>query len=292
MQEQNANDQSVILILEPEREAGEALMEVLSKSGYSPLLLPDIDRALIILQNGAAGARLMILSTDAGNNPADLDQLLKFAHAGFGIIVYGIDRGGKTALYCLTNGAMDFLRKPFQEKELLAVVGEALDRQSPVTEKDRHSTGNIIASSPVSGWVEITASSELEQLRRMQRFSDALFSLSLSKDVCEDLKMAMEEVGRNAVEWGNKFDPQKKVEISYCVFKDRIVLKFKDEGEGFKPDLSADPTLDPARHVQDRQDAGKRPGGYGIFLLQRLMDEVVFNEKGNIVVMTKFINQD
>jgi serine/threonine-protein kinase RsbW len=137
----------------------------------------------------------------------------------------------------------------------------------------------------------LTASSELEQFRRLQRFSDALFATRLPNDVCEDLKMAVEEVGRNAVEWGNHFASDKQVHISYCLFDDRVVIKVEDEGDGFAPGSVPDPTADPVKTMHDRVNAGKRPGGYGVFLIQKLVDEIVYNEKGNTVLLMKYLPQ-
>ena len=36
-----------------------------------------------------------------------------------------------------------------------------------------------------------------------------------------------------------------------------------------------------------RQDAGKRPGGYGISLTKKYVDNIEFSDKGNEILMTK-----
>jgi anti-sigma regulatory factor (Ser/Thr protein kinase) len=56
----------------------------------------------------------------------------------------------------------------------------------------------------------------------------------------------------------------------------------------FAPDGLPDPSDDHAAHAERRRRAGKRPGGYGIHIVRQLMDEVRYNEKGNVVIMTKF----
>ncbi len=101
--------------------------------------------------------------------------------------------------------------------------------------------------------------------------------------------MAVEEVGRNAVEWGNHFDPDKQVHVSYCVFDDRVIIKVEDEGEGFTPKEVPDPTTNPLQTMRDRLSAGKRPGGYGVYLIQKLVDDIVYNEKGNVVLLIKYL---
>ena len=35
-----------------------------------------------------------------------------------------------------------------------------------------------------------------------------------------------------------------------------------------------------------------RPGGYGILLAQKLVDELIYNEDGNEVLLVKYLNGD
>jgi anti-sigma regulatory factor (Ser/Thr protein kinase) len=39
-----------------------------------------------------------------------------------------------------------------------------------------------------------------------------------------------------------------------------------------------------------RDERGMRPGGFGILLAKRLVDELIYNEKGNEVVLVKYLN--
>ena len=98
----------------------------------------------------------------------------------------------------------------------------------------------------------------------------------------------MDELGQNAVEWGNRNDRKKQIHLSYCVFNDRIVFKVEDEGEGFDPGTLRDPSIDPLKHIMERMKEGKRAGGYGVFISKKLMDDVIYSESGNTVLMTKF----
>jgi serine/threonine-protein kinase RsbW len=110
----------------------------------------------------------------------------------------------------------------------------------------------------------------------------------MSEEVREDVRLAVEELGRNAVEWGNKFDHHKRVRLSYRLFDDRIVFRIEDEGEGFLPEAVPDPSIDPIAHVERRAREGKRHGGFGIHIVKSMMDAVEYNEKGNVVEMTKY----
>ena len=94
-------------------------------------------------------------------------------------------------------------------------------------------------------------------------------------------------IGQNAVEWGNREDSSKHIRLSYCMFNDRVVFKIQDEGEGFDVKKLKDPSRDPLTHIMERISDGKRMGGYGIFMSKSIMDDIVYSERGNVVVMTK-----
>lgn len=278
----------MLFVVEKSDADRERIRALLAEEGYAVAALASLESAASLLLRKAV-CHLLILSAETlAGHEGELDSLLAMADPPPTVIVCGVDANGRVALYGLNSGAYDFLAKPYGDRELLDAVDSALhrDRESPLQGGDR-----IVASSPVSGWIELTAPSELEHLRRLQRFSDALFASSLPAQVCEDLKLAVEEVGRNAMEWGNRFDPGKQVHLSYCLFDDRIVIKCEDEGEGFKPQAVPDPTDDPVKTMQMRQEAGKRPGGYGVYLIQKLVDQVVYSEKGNSVLMIKFLQK-
>ena len=276
---------AMIFVLEKDPVEREAMRFAIAEAGYLALPVESVPSAITLLDSGAA-CDLIILAVDAmEDTPEYFDALMAAKQPAPAVIVYGVDPEAKLVLHCLNRGAADFLAKPFSSDELVRAVEDALIKEGlPQPQSDA-----IVASSHISGWIELTASSELEQFRRLQRFSDALFASRLPEKVCEDLKMAVEEVGRNAVEWGNHFDPDKQVHVSYCMFDDRVVIKVEDEGEGFKPQNVPDPTADPMKTMQERVDAGKRPGGYGVYLIQRLVDDIVYNEKGNTVLLIKYL---
>ena len=287
------NEQSataIVFVLEREADEREALRSAIAEAGYAVIPLESIDSAVNLLQSGAA-CNLIILSTNVmDDDPTRFDSLLTAGSQAPDIIVYGVDSTTKLVLHCLNKGAGDFIAKPFTQNELIHAIENAVAKDSSAENQEQSDA--IVASSPITGWIELTASSELEQFRRLQRFSDALFASRFPAKVCEDLKMAVEEVGRNAVEWGNRFDPDKQVHVSYCIFDDRVVIKVEDEGEGFTPQNVPDPTMDPVKTMQDRMNAGKRPGGYGVYLIQRLVDDIVYNEKGNTVLLIKYLPED
>jgi anti-sigma regulatory factor (Ser/Thr protein kinase) len=82
------------------------------------------------------------------------------------------------------------------------------------------------------------------------------------------------------------------VAISYIRAKPMVLCRVKDPGEGFSlEDLEhaaiKNPPSNPIRHLAVREKQGLRPGGFGILVTQNIIDELIYGEKGNEVVLIK-----
>jgi hypothetical protein len=53
----------------------------------------------------------------------------------------------------------------------------------------------------------------------------------------------------------------------------------------------ADPADDPLRHAEIRDKIGLRPGGFGILMAQRLVDQVIYGQVGNEVLLIKYLDK-
>jgi len=95
------------------------------------------------------------------------------------------------------------------------------------------------------------------------------------------IRLALEEAMVNAIKHGNHMDRSKKVQISYRVRRDRFDITIADEGTGFDPNDVPDPTA-----VENLE----RPCGRGLMLMRYYMSEVEFDQRGNIVRMTKVLS--
>lgn len=99
-------------------------------------------------------------------------------------------------------------------------------------------------------------------------------------DKIEDLKTSIAEACINAIEHGNKFDASMKVCITMTIKESHLKVEIEDEGKEFgtikTPNIEA--------KIEGKED----PRGWGIFLMNNLMDDVTFNHKpmgGNVVTM-------
>ena len=92
------------------------------------------------------------------------------------------------------------------------------------------------------------------------------------------VNLAVEEAMVNAIKHGNKCDPEKKVHV-LIQLNDRLVrIQITDEGEGFCPESVPDPTCEERLEI---------PGGRGLMLMRHCMSTVLYNERGNRVLLEK-----
>jgi DNA-binding response OmpR family regulator len=185
---------------------------------------------------------------------------------------------------CMKAGACDYLIKPVDMDELLAAVTNAL-QHAPMQRVD------MDVDFDREGWFEITASSDYSVLYRYRRFLSLLDAFQLADQDAEEIRLCLEELGRNAIEWGNRNDVSKRVRFGCRILPSKLIIQIADEGTGFIPEEIPDPTVDPLQHLENRKDQGKRMGGYGVHLVRNMMDKLVYNEKGNVVVAIKYINR-
>jgi serine/threonine-protein kinase RsbW len=101
---------------------------------------------------------------------------------------------------------------------------------------------------------------------------------SFSAKDCFGMQLAIEEALINAVEHGNRLDPQKHVTVEYSITSTELEITITDEGCGFNPNRVPDPRVDENIH---------NVTGRGIVLMRECMDSVNYNEKGNSVRMVK-----
>ena len=108
-----------------------------------------------------------------------------------------------------------------------------------------------------------------------------LENLNVDKSIQFDVRLAVEEAVRNAIEHGHCYDERYPISVSYAIAKDKVEIEVEDKGEGFDVKSVPDPR---------NSDNILKAGGRGVLLMQKLMDKVMYNEKGNKVTMIKFLN--
>lgn len=105
---------------------------------------------------------------------------------------------------------------------------------------------------------------------------DVCKRFSVDEDFYGNILIAVTEAVNNAINHGNRQNPEKKVHLSFVERADRLSFSVQDEGDGFDPSALPDPT-DPENL--------EKISGRGVFLMKHLADEVEFSENGTRVEM-------
>jgi serine/threonine-protein kinase RsbW len=103
-------------------------------------------------------------------------------------------------------------------------------------------------------------------------------------DRIEDLKTAVSEACINAMEHGNKNNPDARVVITMHYSDHIFSVSVMDQGEGMGESNESREEPDIEKKIQNLQT----PRGLGIFLIKQLVDQVEFNQttdEGHMVRM-------
>jgi anti-sigma regulatory factor (Ser/Thr protein kinase) len=147
--------------------------------------------------------------------------------------------------------------------------------------------------SALPNWVTLKLRCRAFTADRVIQFCNEL-KMDLPQKDREYIGTAFREMLLNAIEHGGHYDPELRVEVSYVRTSRVIIYEIRDPGKGFPigslPQAAvSNPSDDPIRHVVYRIEHGLRPGGFGMLITKGLVDELLYNEQGNQVMLIKFL---
>ena len=122
---------------------------------------------------------------------------------------------------------------------------------------------------------DLNIPSEIGNLRLVEKAIDELsLELDLSDEVYGNVLVATMEATNNAIIHGNNSDPNKNVSIKIQMEEKELMVHIEDQGIGFDHQSIPDPTS---------PENLEKINGRGIFLMERLSDEILYLEEGRIV---------
>jgi serine/threonine-protein kinase RsbW len=104
--------------------------------------------------------------------------------------------------------------------------------------------------------------------------NDVSEQYQLPEDYYGNILVAVTEAVNNAIQHGNKSNPDKNIEVMFRKQPSSLHFTIKDEGDGFDFENIPDPT-DPANI--------EKINGRGVFLMKNLADHVSFSDNGKVV---------
>ncbi|MBV8114230.1 MAG: ATP-binding protein [Silvibacterium sp.] len=246
----------------------------------------DNEEALALVEKTAFD---LVITDQASSAREDVELLRKVRlvrpHAR--VIVVADRSTPADVIAAIRARAFSYFTKPLSARALEEVLQLALE--SPACDEA------IEMLSGTDAWIRLSVRCDISTANRLQQFVREFLDLP---EVDEDkVATASREMLLNAMEHGGKFDPQRRIEIAYLRARHVVLIRIKDPGEGFSLEENLDtaannPPDDPMRHMKHRAAQGIRPGGYGILLAKNLVDELFYGEKGNDVLLIKYINND
>ena len=274
-----------ILLVDDDRGLRHVLSELLQEAGHKVTTAGDGPEALDTLGEGA-DFDLMLLDIGLPSmNGLDVLARVRNLESPPLVIVMTADDTSETLLEAVRRQAYRYLRKPFPPSAIVDVVNEAGTPAAALSIE-------VVSAKPE--WLELVAPCTLEMADRLQSFVMHL-EANLPEAVLEAVASAFRELLTNAIEWGGKLDPNRKVRIS-CVRAKRLLLyRIADPGEGFDIDklrhaAITNPDDDPMRHLSVREEQGLRPGGFGLAMTRSLVDDLIYNEARNEVLLIKYLD--
>jgi DNA-binding response OmpR family regulator len=180
-------------------------------------------------------------------------------------------------------GANAYVTKPWNPEDLFDAVAAARAWRAEM-ERGR-----------LNGEIHVELNSEFTLLQDLNDFLMNLCQTTpFSHEQVMQLRQAVLEMAQNAIEWGNKHQSDRLVNITYRVYENRIEITIRDQGEGFDrsnlPHAAA--VDDPLSHLDVRDKLGLRAGGFGLMICEGMVDELRYNDIGNEVTLIKRFHQD
>jgi CheY-like chemotaxis protein len=273
-----------ILVADDDRTTRFAICGMLKKAGY----------AVTSVKNGAeALRRIQQMSFDLAFLDIwmpELTGLEVLARVRLGesrpkMVIMTSDGTPESVLSAVREQAYEYLSKPFPPKEAVEVARRALrqDASPPI---------EVVSAKP--HWVELLIPCTREAAERIESFLMKL-EANLPEDQLDTIGLAFRELLLNAIEWGGKLDPNRKVRIAYVRSSRILLYRIADPGPGFNfkglaHAAVSQPSGEPLAHVSVRDQLGIRPGGFGIAMIRAIADELLYNEAQNEVIFIKYLS--
>lgn len=176
---------------------------------------------------------------------------------------------------------------PFEAHSIFCVALNA------ATGNESNEDIEVLSARP--GWIAVRVNCRLATAERLMSFARE-FAAQLPETARQEIMLALREILMNAMEHGAKFNPDQVVEVNAIRTARTMTFRVRDPGAGFRKEAIthaayANPPSDLTAHTLQRRQQGMRAGGYGMLLAAGTVDELIYNETGNEVILIKYLDQ-
>jgi DNA-binding response OmpR family regulator len=273
-------------VVDADRQVIGVLSSVLNSEEWSVVNVADNAEVLKLVQHQPVDLIITGART-SGSEDVNLLRKIRGLRPHIRLIILTDESTPADVIASMRAGAFSYFSSPFSNESLIEMV------RSAVAEPAWDDGIEVISATP--DWISVIVRCDTGTADRLVQFFQEIANLPDPEK--NNVAMAFRELLLNAMEHGGKFDPEQYVEISYVRTRKMIMCRIKDPGEGFsleeiKHAAINNPSYDPIRHVLFREKQGLRPGGYGVLIAKHLVDELVYGEKGNEVLLVKYLHSD
>jgi CheY-like chemotaxis protein/anti-sigma regulatory factor (Ser/Thr protein kinase) len=252
------------------------------------------DRLIESVSDGLAGLRRIeaapydLVMTDVNMPGIDGMELLERIgnlRPDTRVLVMTVAKTPENIIRAIRERAFSYFSKPFTINAVIEMVHRALASTA--------SGNDIEVLSARPNWLELRLRCKMETADRILQFLREM-GIGLPPAEQENIATAFREILFNAIEHGGGSDPDKSVNVTYVRTERAILYLVRDPGKGFSFQklahaAVANPLDSPFEHAEVRERLGMRPGGFGIFMTRELVDELIYNEAGNEVLLVKYL---
>jgi DNA-binding response OmpR family regulator len=231
----------------------------------------------------------LIITSEATSAKDDIVLLRKIRtlRAHTRMIILTRQSTTQDVIEALRQRAFSYFSQPYSFATLSEMIHMAMER--PCWDDGIE----VVSATP--NWIRILVRCDVGTADRMMQFFNEMAELP-EEEKCQ-VAYTLREMLMNAITHGGQFDPSQYVEIQYVRGRRAVACRVKDPGRGFALDelyhaAVSNPLDDPVRHLQVREAIGLPPGGFGILLSRHLVDELIYNEAGNEVVLVKYLGDE
>lgn len=275
---------SQVLVIGSQTQVGREIGEALTAAGIPVEQAAGNADALYRLRTRAFG---VVVTCPQSTIEEDLSLLaeMRAIRPGVKCIVLARDSNPDEVIAALRAKVFACFAPPFDVGDIADLAARAAS--------DNEWRDDIQVLSARPGWVSLRANCRLLTAERLMTFVREL-TTDAPEEARDELMEGLREILLNAMEHGAAFNPDQVVEVTGVRTARSLVFYIRDPGAGFRREsLShaavANPASDPVAHIIQREAEGMRPGGYGLLFASGAVDELIYNDVGNQVLLIKYL---
>ena len=273
-----------VLLIAPVEPIQSLLAEILDPREWAVQRADDNAAGLAVLKKKSFDLIITSEKT-SGREDVELLRKIRLAHPRTRLIILTTETTPYDVIDAMRSRAFSYFTAPYSAEALTAMIQNAINQPAWDDGID------VVSATPE--FVRLRARCDLVTAERVLQFFSEISELPELER--QKVGMAFREMLLNAIEHGGQLDSSKQVEITYVRARQMVTCLIKDPGQGFTLDeiphaAIANPDEDPLHHVRYREEQGMRPGGFGVMMAQQLVDQVIYGQEGNEVMLIKYLD--